>query len=76
MAKLTKEEIIALLKRENSYSLADIIHHEYSDEYIAPSDINGALYDAVVSGLITKDEFVRILHKMEDAYSIHMYEMC
>ena len=72
MAKLTKEEIINALKREDIYSLANAFHlHQLN-----VADVNEALFEAVVSGLISQDEFLKLVYRVEEAHSIHMYEMC
>ena len=72
MAKLTKEEIIDMIKGEDIFSLAEIIHKSLGNVSV----LNEALYEAVMNILISKDDFLQLMYRMEEAYSIHMYEMC
>ena len=75
MAKLTKEEIIKvieIIKGEDIYSLAEIVHKEL----LNISGLDYVLYEAANNGLISQDEFLKLVYKVEEAHSIHMYEMC
>ena len=71
MAKLTTEEIISALKGKGAYSLANAFHLCQ----LHLDDVNEALFDAVKNGIITKDEFLKLAFRVEEAHSINFYEL-